>query len=188
MTGTLLHLMRHGAPERPGRLLGHVDEPALPTEDARCVVRAQGLEFATVISSDLCRTSMPAGDIAAIRGCPYHVDADWRELDFGEWTGRAVHELDAAAYERFWNDPDAYAPPGGERWSDLRSRVVRAIDRLHGPALVITHGGAMRAALSVLCGMDHRQVWAFDLPCTALLTLRLWPGDAPTAQIVGLAP
>lgn len=188
MTGFLLHLMRHGAPERPGRLLGHADEPALPSENARCVARAEGLDFASVTSSDLRRTRVPARDVAAIRGCPHDVDADWRELDFGGWTGLSVQEVGPAHYDRFWNDPDSNPPPGGERWSDLRNRVARAIDRLKGPTLVVTHGGAMRAALSMLCGLDHRQVWSFDLPCASLLTLRVWTGETPAAQIVELRP
>lgn len=191
MSGFLLHLMRHGAPQRPGLLLGHADEPALPTETAKCVARAEGLDFARVISSDLVRTRAPAADIAAIRDRPHHVDADWRELDFGEWTACAPAEIDARDYARFWEDPDAHAPPGGERWADLRTRVARGLTGIRGSVLVVTHGGAMRAALSVLCGLDHRQVWAFDLPCASVLTLRYWPapaeGEAPAAQIVGLA-
>lgn len=186
MSGLLLHLMRHGAPERAGLLLGHADEPALPSESAKCVARAKALEFTRVVSSDLIRTLTPARTIAATSQMEHRIDADWREHDFGEWTARAPHEIDGEAYARFWDDPDAHAPPGGERWSDLQARVLRAISALNEPALVITHGGAMRAALSVLCGMDHRQVWAFDLPCASVLTLRVWPGEQPAAQIVGL--
>jgi alpha-ribazole phosphatase len=53
--------------------------------------------------------------------------------------------------------------------------------------LVVTHGGAIRAALAELCGLDRRQIWAFDLPYGALVSLRIWPGPTRTVQIVGLA-
>jgi alpha-ribazole phosphatase len=53
--------------------------------------------------------------------------------------------------------------------------------------LVVTHGGAIRAALADLCGFDRRQIWAFDLPYAALVSLRIWPGPKRTVQIVGLA-
>jgi len=46
----------------------------------------------------------------------------------------------------------------------------------------------MRAALAVLCGFDMHQTWAVDLPYNCLLTLRVWPGATPTAQIAGLYP
>ena len=44
----------------------------------------------------------------------------------------------------------------------------------------------MRAALSVLCGFNHSQGWALDLPYTALLSLGVWPGEPLLGQIVGL--
>ena len=56
------------------------------------------------------------------------------------------------------------------------------------PTLIVTHGGAMRAALHILCGFDRHRVWAFDLPYAALLSLRVWPGDPPTAQVMALTP
>lgn len=185
MSGLTLHLIRHGAPQRPGLLLGHRDEPALPSETAKCVARAEGLAFASVVSSDLGRTLDPARQVGAARGLAHRVDADWRELDFGTWTGLAAAEVDPDAYARFWDDPDAHAPPGGETWSALKARVALALGRIEGDTLVVTHAGATRAALSVLFHMEHRQVWAFDLPYASVLSLRVWPGEA--AQITGLS-
>ena len=189
MNGILLHLMRHGAPREPGLLLGHRDDPPLPTGVAQCVVRTDGLEFAQVLSSDLSRARVPARQIADVRKLPQRADRRWRELDFGEWDGLAPQQLDPAVQARFWEDPDGCAPPGGERWSQLRARVADALLGLDRSSLVITHAGTMRAVLSVLFGFDHRQVWAFELGYTALLSLRLWPetgGRMPAAQIVAL--
>lgn len=67
------------------------------------------------------------------------------------------------------------------------ARVSDATDALAPvDTLVVTHGGAMRAALHHLCGFDLRQLWAFDLPYGALLSLRIWRGAQPGAQIIGL--
>ena len=54
------------------------------------------------------------------------------------------------------------------------------------PTLVVTHGGVLRAALAVLCGFEQRHLWSIDLPYAALLSLRVWPGETPAAQITGL--
>ena len=54
--------------------------------------------------------------------------------------------------------------------------VARAFARTAWPAF----------AVAVLTGLDHRGVWAIDLPYGALMNLRIWPGEAPTGQIVGL--
>ncbi|KQM21766.1 histidine phosphatase family protein [Novosphingobium sp. Leaf2] len=187
MSGFCVHLMRHGAPVTPQLLLGHADAPPLPAGTQLCLARAAPLAFARVISSDLSRASVPARQIADLRTIPHAIDTRWRELDFGNWTGLAASEVDPAAYARFWDDPDAAAPPGGERWSDLKKRVAAALRELDQPTLIITHGGAMRAAMAVLFHMENRQVWAFDLPYSCVLTLRLWPDSGlPTAQIVNL--
>ena len=185
----LLHLLRHGAPEMPGRMMGRTDGAPSSEGIAACVDQAGDLDIASLISSDLARAASPAAALATTLGVPLAIDPRWRELDFGLWDGLSSSEIDAAALGRFWDDPDAHAPPEGERWSHLTARVAAAIGELPPrPTLVVTHGGAMRAALAVLCGFEQRHIWAFDLPYAALLTLKLWPGDKPSAQIVGLWP
>lgn len=188
MAARLLHLMRHGAPAITGRLLGHADWPATEAGIASCVGRAAALGGTAIVSSDLLRARAAAEAIGAPRHSVPLIDARWRELDFGAWDGVDPATLDAAALADFYADPDACPPPGGERWSALTTRVDAALGALPPePTLVVTHGGAMRAVLALLCGFDQRQLWAFDLPYAACLTLRLWPGERPFAQIVGLA-
>jgi alpha-ribazole phosphatase len=62
--------------------------------------------------------------------------------------------------------------------------VGAALAELQGDTLVVSHAGAIRAALGVLLRLDHTQVWAFDLPYGALISLRVWPDGA---QVTGLA-
>lgn len=188
MAGRLLHLMRHGAPAVTGRLLGHQDWPATQAGTAACVARAAQLEVSALLSSDLLRARQAADAIGVSRAIAPQVDPRWRELDFGVWDGADPATLNAGALAAFHADPDACPPPGGERWSALVGRVDAAIAALPAaPILVVTHGGAIRAALALLCGFDQRQLWAFDLPYAACLSLRIWPGERPWAQIVGLA-
>lgn len=187
MSGFLLHLLRHGACEVPGLMMGHGDGTPTPAGIAACAARVADLEIEAVVASDLRRAALPAEEIGGARALAVTIDPRWRELDFGAWDGRASAEIDRAALTAFWADPDASPPPGGERWSGLVARVGEAIaEQPPRSTLVVTHGGAMRAALAVLCGFDHRQGWALDLPCTALLSLRVWPGSEPAGQIVGL--
>lgn len=181
-----VHLLRHGAPIREGLMLGRTDEAPLPAGIDRCFARAEGLDIAAVVASDLARAALPAARIAASIGLVPNFDARWRELDFGHWDGQTPERLPREALARFWQDPDRNPPPDGERWSHLRSRVAAALAEIDRPTLVVAHGGSIRAALSLLLGLDHRQVWAFDLPYAALVSLRLWQGSIPTAQVTGL--
>ncbi|WP_332819828.1 histidine phosphatase family protein [Sphingopyxis sp.] len=189
MNDFALHLLRHGAPETPGLLMGRTD--GAPTADgvAACAAQTAGLGIEKLIASDLRRSRNAGEAIGEALGLPLIIDPRWRELDFGDWDGMASGAVEPGALGRFWTDPDTNPPPGGERWSTLVARVSAAIaDLTPVPTLIVTHGGAMRAALHALCGFDQRQLWAFDLPYAALLSLRVWPGEPPSAQVAGLYP
>lgn len=179
----VVHLMRHGEPVLTGRLLGHTDCAVTPQGIDACIAAAATLSPTRILASDLARASDCA---RAVAGQAVTGDPRWRELDFGDWDGRAASDLDQSALAAFWRDPDAAPPPRGERWSDLVKRVSAALDDLVDDTLVVTHAGAMRATLAAACGFDATQVWAFDLPYACVLTLRLWRWEPPKAQIVGL--
>ena len=187
MSARTLYLMRHGEPVLTGRMLGRTDCEVTPEGIAACRAQAEGLTVTHVIASDLHRASRCAEAIAADLGLSAQIDTRWRELDFGAWDGLESSTIDPDALGRFWNDPDANPPPGGERWSALVARIGAAIDGLPSePALIVTHGGAMRAALHLVCGFSQPQLWAFDLPYASVLALRLW--DGRSGQIMGLWP
>ncbi|PZO75250.1 MAG: histidine phosphatase family protein [Sphingomonas taxi] len=184
----MLYLMRHGAPEVAGRLLGRTDDAATEAGIAACVARAAGIAVERIAASDLIRARACAKAIGDRRDVSVEIDPRWRELDFGTWDGLAPADIDPAELAAFYDDPNASPPPDGERWSALQNRVARAVAAMPPVStLVVTHGGAIRATLAELCGFDRRQIWAFGLPYAALVSLRIWPGPTRTAQIVGLA-
>lgn len=193
MTTTDLLLLRHGAPELRGTLLGRTDSAATAEGIARCVRAAGDLAFGRIVSSPLRRARAAAEAIAAAQGIDVRIDPRWRELDFGEWDGRTVAELTPdheAALTRFWRDPDLHPPPGGERWSALRARVADAVasliaERHERPTLVVAHGGSIRAAVSALCGFDVAHTMRLDLPYAASLRLRVFDdGVAPPSATI----
>lgn len=183
----VLHLLRHGEPDSPGRLMGRTDCPSTAAGIEACIERAEGLKVEAIVSSNLSRAQAAAEAIGRRKGLAVTINSLWRELDFGAWDGQATEEIDPAALARFQANPDANPPPRGEPWSQLVARVGRALDRLPPrDTLIVTHGGAMRAALAHLCDLRERNTWAVALPYAALLTLNVWPGDPLSAQITGL--
>lgn len=184
MSSFPLYLMRHGETPLTSKLVGHLDCDVLPEGVAACREQASDLRIEHLVTSDLKRCRSCAEAI----GTP-QIDPRWRELDFGDWDGLSTSEIDRDAFSRFWEDPDQNAPPGGERWSDLVARVSEAIKDIPSkPTLVVTHGGAMRAALHALCGFTMAQTWSFDLRCSSVLGLNVWEGTPRSAQITGLWP
>jgi alpha-ribazole phosphatase len=189
MSAFHLHLLRHGAPEVPGLLLGHTDAEPSREGITACIEQVADLDFDAILSSDLRRASEPAKAIGTARGLTVDIDSRWRELNFGDWDGLPPSANAPELMGRFWDDPDGSPPPGGERWSALVARVSTALAELPPrETLVVTHGGAIRATLASFFGFDQRQLWGFELPYSALLSLRVWPGSPNSAQIVGLWP
>ncbi len=196
MNTTELILLRHGEPEHRGCLLGRLDSKATAHGIASCVEAVADLEIARIVSSPLERAAAAARAIAAATGRKIDVDERWQELDFGCWDGKTVQDLNltrASQLEAFWRDPDGHPPPGGERWSAIKNRVAAAVADLassgmDGPVLVVTHAGAMRAALAALCGFGFRETMRLDLPYAAQLRLSLFDGDggSPSALIRSL--
>ncbi len=172
-----LILVRHGESEwnAAGRVQGQADPglSAAGREEARLLaplVRAQEPDLA--VTSDLRR----AVETGALLVDAAERDPRWRESAMGEWTGRSAAELYADPSGRFaaWREGQA-DPPGGETWDETCARVAEAVDALRASgaerALVVTHGGPVRAACAVLAGLRPDQL--VPVPNASLTVLDL---------------
>lgn len=173
-----IDLLRHGQTGRDGFLDGRTDTPLSETGWAQFARQTQVACWPLVVTSPRARARLAAEGFARQHGCALRIDDDWAELDFGDWDGRLRADIiaepeGAALFAAFYSDPATFTAPGGESWSDLRQRVARAIDRLldasEGPVLVVTHGGAVRAALALLLNWPLRQLWSLRIdPATRI--------------------
>jgi probable phosphoglycerate mutase len=82
-----------------------------------------------IVASPLLRARQTAAAVSAATGLPVTTDADWAEVDFGEWEGltRAEAARDWAAEVAAWEADSAVAPPGGESFDAAARRVLRAL-------------------------------------------------------------
>lgn len=179
----LLDLVRHGETVTPGHLIGRTDPPLSDRGAAQFSRQVAGRSWDGIIASPRLRTRTSAEALAAERGIALRIDDDWRELDFGDWDGRSLEELHAdrttaEAVAAFYRDADAPGAPGGEDWRMLEGRVARALGRLLTPpaprsALVVTHGGPMRAAIAITCALPFANLWTFRIEPGTRITLRI---------------
>ncbi|MFZ5587144.1 MAG: histidine phosphatase family protein [Thermodesulfobacteriota bacterium] len=195
--GRLL-LMRHGRlAEGDGRrYLGQGDPPLAPEGEAQ--MRAwrpilASLPLAFVQASDLARARQSAAIATQGAGLAVETDPAWREIDLGDWEGRAMDEV-----ARLWPeshaargaDPAGFRPPGGESFADLLARVWPAFMALAarpGPGLVVTHAGVLRVLVCRLLGAPLSQVFAFN-PHPAGLCLVDCAGQLPRLAALNLPP
>ena len=76
-----------------------------------------------------------------------------RDCNFGRWAGRSLADVQAQAPEAVadWLDNPYAAPPGGESFADVMTRIGGWMDGLladGGSVLAITHPSVIRAAIA----------------------------------------
>jgi probable phosphoglycerate mutase len=153
--------------------------------------RLAGREFAGVWSSGLARSREFAGLVAG-PGTVRPLSA-LREIDLGEWDGRAMDEVrqsDPAGFEARGLDLAGFRPPGGESFADLQARVVPAVEALlaaGGTHLVVGHQGVNRALLCHVLGLPLGRLLRLrqDYACLNRITLHK---DGWRLQLLNASP
>jgi alpha-ribazole phosphatase len=179
----LIDLVRHGETEQGGLLLGRTDGALSQAGWLQFERQTANRTWSSVVSSPLRRSREPAEKLARRLNVPMRIDSDWAEVDFGDWDGRPLAELRAdpaiaAQLDALYRSPDAAAAPRGESWQALLGRVADALDRLSDApasetALVVTHGGPIRAALALACAIPFEQLWTFKIGYGTRVRLRV---------------
>jgi probable phosphomutase (TIGR03848 family) len=161
---TTLLLIRHALCDPVGRAIaGRARGVHLNAEGrAQAEALAEGLASLPVrgvYSGPLERALETAEPLARRLGRQVETLEELNELDFGEWTGRTLHELEPLPLWRAWNESRGSACiPGGERMADVVRRAldgVRRIRREHegGVVAAVSHGDVIRGLLAHLLGM-----------------------------------
>ncbi len=182
--------VRHGqtAANQAGRYLGHADAAL----DDTGIIQAKRLSqqlvhepITHIYASDLQRTMETARMIGAAHRLQPEAVVDLRELHFGEWDGKTYGELMASEptkVQRWYDDPFALSPPGGETLSQLGERVDRWLKQVlaslepAGSVVVVTHGGVLRWFQSKWLTGDPGKFWTVEtIACGESLAV-IWDG------------
>ncbi len=164
---TRLYLVRHGetAWNREGRIQGHQNPPL--SEEGRVQARSLARRLVTIAfdaayASDLRRARQTAEIVLEGRGIPLQLLRELRERYLGRWEGFRVDDIvhrDPEAWRVWLTRPRDHAPHGGETEIELERRATGALDRIvkahpNATVLVVSHGGAIRAALNSWLGEE----------------------------------
>ena len=188
-----LLLVRHGQSEwnAARRLQGQADiglsELGAAQADAlRPVI--EGIDPCRVIASDLKRVVETARRLGA---SSFKQTEALREIDVGDWTGRAIDDIRAENEEAYqgWR-AGTTAPPGGEWWSAFVDRVSAVIEsERQTPCeklLVVCHGGVIRALLQRYVALDPAHI--IPVAPASLSALRLGNGKPARLELFNYLP
>jgi probable phosphomutase (TIGR03848 family) len=155
-------------------------------------LNAEGLEQATwlaerlhdarlqaIYASPLERARETAEAIAAPHRLPVCIDPGLNEIDFGEWTGRSISDLQQLPRWRAFNERrSATRVPGGELMLEVQKRIVAAIDSLRerharDTVLAVSHGDVIKAALSHYLRISLDHISCFEIDPASISTLEV---------------
>jgi len=152
-----LYLLRHGEIATPGILTGKTDV-ALSDKGLRELWKTsqQLPEMSYCISSPLQRCRMFATEYALKCNINLELDERLKEMDFGDWDGRAYTDLWEIKSSKlqssiggFWQNPWDHTPPNGETMDNFVQRVDTWWQNWltigpKGNTLVVAHGGVIK--------------------------------------------
>lgn len=160
-------LARHGETDdnAASRFQGRRDPSLNANGRAQALILAEtvaGEGLVALYASPLMRARETAEIVAAQLGLELSFDERFMEADCGDWAGKLYAEAIAEDPEGFaaWRRADpAFRFPGGESVAEQAVRVAAALASVRAagclPALVICHGGTIRAATGLRAGGDQ---------------------------------
>ena len=179
-----LYLARHG--ESTGNaeqlIFGQRDYPL--TEKGRAQARAlgrslEGARIERVVASPLIRALETAR--LARPNAVIETDARLMEQFMGRWEGLTEAEVladNAPLWRAMLADwtRDQAAPPGGESYSALKTRVFQALDEIIArgeDSLIVAHAGVLAAMRELLLKMPREQCAHEHFPCASAIALEI---------------
>jgi len=160
---TTFLLIRHGLHELGGdRIAGrmpgvHLSE-AGRAQAERLVGRLDGVRIDALLCSPMERTVETATPLSEARGLELRRCEQLLEIDYGEWTGARLDDLDGDPRWRAWNEyRSGHRVPGGESMVEVQARAVSLLrdlagERPDGVIALVSHGDVIKSAVAHLLG------------------------------------
>jgi probable phosphomutase (TIGR03848 family) len=181
---TTFLLIRHGMTDAvgktiTGRLPGvHLNEAGQKQADD-LPSRLKRWKIDAIYSSPLERALETAAPAARKLGLKVMMSEALSEVDFGEWSGRSLVELDQLPEWRLYNTfRSGTRAPGGELATEVQTRMVEQLTRYsrqHPDQIVavFSHADAIRIALVHFLGMPIDLMHRIEIRPASISAVRL---------------
>ena len=186
---TTFYLIRHATNDfLPHTLAGrkpgvHLNAAGRKEADAL----AEGLaseRIEKVFSSPLERCRETAEPVAKVHHLEVQVSHMLNEVDFADWTGRKIAELDTMTEWKQWNVFRSGARvPNGESILEVQSRVVGFVEQLcrdcpDQRVALVTHGDPLRTILLYFLGIPPEFIRRIEIDPASVTILSIDKWDA----------
>lgn len=172
------YLVRHGETDsvKEKRYQGKIDAVLNETgiEQAKKLAKTfKDYPLTAVYSSRLRRAFETARIINRFHSTlPLFIESDFIEIDFGEWEGLKLEEIESKfpiLYQRWWKAPHTMRFPGGETVGFFYHRVAAKFEEIvekhkkeeGSEILIVSHGGVINAILNYVLEIKDRKFLPF---------------------------
>jgi len=187
---TVTLLLRHGQTPMSvqQRYAGRSDVPLTDVGVQQAAAAAKRLTSAgldVIVTSPLLRAMRTAQEAAWVTGAAVVTEDGFRETDFGAWEGLTfaeVRERWPSEVTTWLADPDA-APPGGESFTDVNTRVTAALHRVLADwagqrVLIVSHVTPIKTLVAAAVLAPPAALYRMHLDVAALCEIEWYP-DGP---------
>lgn len=132
-----------------------------------------------LFTSPIDRARETAEPVAARLGLPLNISQAIQEVDFGDWTGKPITELDKLEAWKQWNTIRSIGQiPNGESMRDVQTRFVSEVERLrrefpNETIALFSHGDPIRAAITYYLGMPLDMLLRLEVSYTSITEFHL---------------
>jgi len=191
---TTFYLIRHATNDYlPHTLVGR--KPGVRLNDAgrreaeslANALAAEGIQ--NVFSSPMERCRETAEPLAWKLKLEVRVMEALTEVDFGDWTGRKIAELNSQDAWKQWNTfrSGARAPNGESMW-EVQMRMVGALENLRRDfagqrVALFSHGDPLRASIIYFLGMPLEFIRRIELSTASVSVLAFTEWDVQVLQL-----
>jgi probable phosphomutase (TIGR03848 family) len=154
--------------------------------------RLAELPISAVYSSPLERAVQTAGPIAKLKALRVEQREGWNEIDFGEWTGKQLGELQAVPeWQNFHTYRSGTRIPGGETMQEVLARAldeVAEVVRHHSSSLVavVSHGDVLRSLICHFLGVSLDLMLRLEIEPASVSIVELQPYGPRVLLVNGL--
>lgn len=168
-----IYITRHGETQwnSEKRMQGRKNSSLTPKgiKDAeKLKERLASVDFQRIYASPLGRAIETAEIIKGERNLPVEKAPDFMEMDFGQWEGRNVEEIEEVygqKYRNFWHAPEKYEPMGGESFPELFERIDRGLKGLvenegnEDVILLVAHAVVIKSIYALVKNLPMEEFW-----------------------------
>ena len=191
---TKIDLLRHGQLITPGLFCAHPEEP-LSKKGLQDLIKAtDNGHWDVIVSSPYRRCREFSGMLAQQKQCKLQLNEQFKELDFGAWTGVATDKLwqqHSEQLKQLWETPESFVAPEGESMQAFVSRVEEGLQSLlheheNSSVLLITHAGVIRTILAKALGITPHSMLRFAVDHARSSRIHYYPDGVYSLYSHGL--